>query len=130
MDGQYELSDCTLKQDILITYRDCHQLADVLDLVASRRGAQSFKLRLNLCLRKKTLLRSLFHLVFIVRAANHNLIICIIFIEKSGFVVNGTRRNFHLKGMLLFRLLDLLQMFINAILSKPGDDIPVGPVDL
>lgn len=73
--------------------------------------------------RNQSLLRRLlFDLFALVVGPLHNNFIIII-VEQCTLVVQRTRVDLHLDGMLLGSLLDLFQMLIVAILGKPADDV-------
>ena len=116
----------------MTTYRNTLKLADLLDPVAGRKRLEALERRRQLLLGQGALLRVRDILsVLLVRATEDNLVLLIVVLVEQGLlVVYRTRRNLHLKRVLLSVLLDLLEMLIVAVLSQPGDDITRGPVDL
>jgi hypothetical protein len=106
-----------------IAHRNGHQLFNILDLVAICLP-QPFKFRFDLGLRKQTLLRGL-----AVRGLSSENNVVVVVIEKSTFVVNRPRSDFHLQSMLLSIPLDVLQMLVIAILGEPANDVFRGPID-
>ena len=90
---------------------------------------QAFELGLNISLRTGALNGSL--LLFLSTGPiDDDFVLSIVFIEQSTFVVDGAGSDFHLDGMLLGGLFDLLEMLVITVLSEPSDDVAFGPVDL
>lgn len=112
------------------TYRNCHELLDLLDLVSRRRDLETFEDRLSLGLRDDPLLGRLCRLG-LLRPTKHNLIFAVIvLVEKCLLVVDRAGSNAHLLRVQLSGLLHLLEVLVVAVLRQPGEDIPVRPVDL
>jgi hypothetical protein len=112
------------------TYGHSLHLAYFLDLVSGTSDLETLKDRLGLSLREEPLLRRLGRRFSFIRAAKNNLVVLVILIEESLLVVDRTRGYFHLHRVLLGILLDLLQVFVVAILSKPSNNVAARPVDL
>lgn len=114
-----------------VTYRDSHELADLLNLVARRKGLQSLKVRRELLLRQEALMGGLgLSGLLLVGAAEDNFVLfVVIFVEESLLVMHGTRCDLHLKRVLLGILLYLHEMLVITVLGKPGDNITRRPVD-
>lgn len=75
----------------MLTYRNRHQLLDILDLVSGRARPQTFEHGLDLDSRKKALPGCFPLLNNLLVSAKHYLVFFgIIFIEKSVLVVQGT----------------------------------------
>ena len=113
----------------MYTYGHGLQLLDLLDLVPSRGRAQALEGRLGLRHRDEPLLRGLLSRVDVVTSED-DLIITVILIEERALVVDRARGHLHLERVLLRVLLHLLEMLVVAVLSQPGDNVAVRPVDL
>ena len=114
----------------MCTHRDRHQLFDLLDTVSSSGRANALKLGLGIGNRDQPLFRR-----FLLRGArpvhdNLLVVLVVIIIEQRTFVVDRPRGHLHIEGVLLRRLLDLLQVLIVAVVGQPRDDITLRPVDL
>ena len=114
----------------MYTYGYRLHLTDLLDLVASIGDLEAFEDRLYLCAGEQPLLRGFRALLLHIGPTEDNFIVLVIFVKQSLLIVNRARGNLHLDCMLLSVLLDLPEMLVVAVLSKPGDDILVRPVDL
>lgn len=90
------------------TYRNSHQLFDILDLM-TRRGAEPLELRLHFRNRVKPLFRSFFGFFGLVLAAQDNLVVfSLILVEQGTLIVDGARGDLHLESVLLCVLLHFL----------------------
>ena len=121
------------------TYWDGHQLLDLLNLVPSYRGLQSFEDRFHLGHGQQPLLRSFasrkrLRNLLPVRPSNNNLVVVIIviviFLEQSLLIVYTPRNNLHPHCVLFGGAVDLLQVIVIAVLCQPSDDVLIRPVYL
>ena len=108
--------------------RNSLHLPDLLDLVAGGSHLQAFEDGPDLGLGEEPLLGGLHALRF--AGALEDDLVLVILVEQGLLVVDRTRSNLHLQRVLFCVLLHLLEMLIIAVLSKPRDNVALGPVDL
>lgn len=117
-------------------YRNGHQLLDLLYLVSSCGGLQSFEDRHRLGHGQQPLFRSFgnngcLRSFLRVRPSNNNLVVVVvILLEQSVLIIHTPGGDLHLCRILFSGPVDPLQVFIITVHRKPSDDVLIRPVNL
>jgi len=108
------------------TYRNGHQLFDVLDLVAGGGHAKAFEFGSDLGHGEQALLRGLRCRRRGIAATQDNLIIVsVVLVKECLLVLNGARCDLHLQGVLLCILFNFLQVLVVTVLCQPANNVTV-----